>query len=880
MSLFLLDHNKATYSRIKAMWKKTIKVAVVQATGTGKSYLIASVLNDFKKERKIIIAPSKYILHQLKDQFGFNDDKTLYYTYSKIHRLTLSEIQALKPQLIVLDEYHRVGADEWGKGVDNILKQYPKAYLFGTTATPIRHLDDARDMSKELFEGNLANDLNLARAIVKGILPSPKYVSALYSLEEIVEDYKTRISNYKKQKINKQKYFHRLEEIKLDFQKSRGIPFILQKHLNSEYKKVIVFCKGYQHLLAMEPVIKQWFEQTNIYKSVNMYRVVTAEPEREKAFREFKEHKQDKSIDLLLSVDMFNEGLHIEGVSGVILLRETKSPNLFYQQIGRCLIVGHENHPVVFDLVNNFKSVHADTFLKDLEYYREEEFNNGYYKESGIEPPAFSIIDETREINEIFGEIKFSLDIWEEKLELLKQFKKEHGHLNIPYSHPELGKYVSKLRKSYAKNLLSKEQVDALNELGFIWRIVDTREMKLQKIIEFKRKHGHLNIPASHPELGDYVTHLRRIYKQNKLDTTTIDTLNDWGFVWVVPMQETINFDTLLIRLKAFKKKHGHLKIPLSDQKLYALATRLRFNYKRNKLGPEKIKSLNDLGFDLRQIDPDASFNEKFEMIVQFRKEHGHLNFSYAWQIENNMKGWINFVRHKKNLLGPEKYKRLLNINFPFEPKKDSWKSFIEALVAYKEKYGNYNVMANQKEDAKLYGQVIKYRTYKHRLSKEHVEQLNSMGFEWKNHTEIAWLKMFDKLVQFEKKFKTTEVPSYKDYERLHGWLRLQKKHKAKNKLEQWKIDKLNSLQTHSWDLKLHAKGEFEAYKNIPDFHQEKGWNEKFERLNEFYKKNGHLGIHFSDRRLYLWKYAQIRRHKQNKLRNDRIDKLKQIGLI
>lgn len=97
--LILFEHNQSTYEKVKALWQKSRDVAVVQATGTGKSYLIARILKDFNNQRKLVIAPSKYILHQLQDQFGFDDSYTVYLTYSKTMRLSQPEIAELNPYL-------------------------------------------------------------------------------------------------------------------------------------------------------------------------------------------------------------------------------------------------------------------------------------------------------------------------------------------------------------------------------------------------------------------------------------------------------------------------------------------------------------------------------------------------------------------------------------------------------------------------------------------------------------------------------------------------------------------------------------------------------------------------------------------------------------
>lgn len=61
---------------------------------------------------------------------------------------------------------------------------------------------------------------------------------------------------------------------------------------------------------------------------------------------------------------MLNEGIHVDDVDGVILLRPTVSPIIYLQQIGRALSAGSEKTPVIFDLVNNFDSLYCIDCLK------------------------------------------------------------------------------------------------------------------------------------------------------------------------------------------------------------------------------------------------------------------------------------------------------------------------------------------------------------------------------------------------------------------------------------------------------------------------------------------------------------------------------------
>lgn len=852
----LLKHNQTTYQRVKKMWQTSKAVAVVQATGTGKSYLIARILQDFGSDRKLIIAPSKYILHQLEDHFGFNDPKTIYLTYAKASRLTQEEISAIRPKLIVLDEFHRAGAEEWGRGVLNILKSYPKVFRFGTTATPIRYLDDGRDMSKELFDGNVANDMNLAQAIAKGILPPPKYVSALYTLENIIEDHTNKIKNDKRFKGNKEAFFQKLNDIKLDFIKSRGIPTILSKHLNKTYKKLVVFCKDYKHLLAMEPLIKQWFIDTKIFEVVNTYRVVTAEPEREKAFQTFKEHKVGKSsIDLLLSVDMFNEGLHIPGVDGVILLRETESPIVFYQQIGRCLITTFENHPVIFDFVNNFNSVHASDFLNDLEYYREEEFNNHYYQDEDIEPPIFTVYDETRGIEELFGQIKFALDVWDERLEELKQYKKAHGHTNVKYRESELGRYVHKLRNNYNNGRLPKDRIEILNNLGFDWSPLESAWNGFyQQLSDYKSQYGNCRVPSKKPyqDLKGWCQKQRAYYKKKaaSLSPSKIKLLEDIGFEWDYKVS---NFEEKYLLLIQFKKEHGHLNVPFDYPNIGQYCRALKTKYKLNKLDPNKIDLLNKIGFvwtNLNKYDEFIEYNE----FITFLREIGAQNITIKHPKWGKYFAKIKAQR-KLNLLPQDKIEQLNSIGVIWDKSELIFEEKISALFVFKKEFGHTNVPRKYpKIGSYFYKQRIRFN--KGKLPKHRIERLKEIGFD----LDLAnWQQMYAELLDYKAKFGNCLVIHKKPFMELHAWCEWIRSEKAKSYLNEEKKQRLKEI-GFEWDL----------YKTI--------FNEKFKQLVEFKQKYGHVNIPNKHEELGAFIRKLRTNYKIGRLSKSNIKALNEIG--
>ena len=63
-------------------------------------------------------------------------------------------------------------------------------------------------------------------------------------------------------------------------------------------------------------------------------------------------------------------------------------------------------------------------------------------------------------------------------LRRLATYKSEHGHVNVPWGYVttkdvRLGQWVSNQRVKKSKQKLTKEQVEQLEELGFVWSVLD-----------------------------------------------------------------------------------------------------------------------------------------------------------------------------------------------------------------------------------------------------------------------------------------------------------------------------------------------------------------------------------------------------------------------
>lgn len=357
MKVDLLQHNQAAYEKIQEIFKTNNKTCIVQPTGSGKSYLMLKLVEDYVNDNRdiVIIEPQRYIFDQLKekmDKYGLPKDKVKFITYSALGKMDCEKIKKFtSPCMVIVDEMHRAGAHTWIKGIQLMFTKFPAdcKYL-GLSATPIRYLDGKRNMCEELFDGCVANEISLADAILNRILPLPRYIAGLYTYENEINELTRKIHNSCNSADEKKELLEEVKLMKRNLDKSEGISSIFKKYIVSDNGKYVAFCRDITHLKEMRECLEQWFSDVGI--KANMYEVHYKNPNKNEDFASFKE---DKNLAVCLSVGMLSEGVH--GIDGVILLRDTVSPNLYYQQIGRAFAVEMESVPVIFDMVANCESV-------------------------------------------------------------------------------------------------------------------------------------------------------------------------------------------------------------------------------------------------------------------------------------------------------------------------------------------------------------------------------------------------------------------------------------------------------------------------------------------------------------------------------------------
>lgn len=671
----LYPHNQQTYNKILEGWGKSNKVAIVQATGTGKGFIILKCIEDRQETNKILLCPSQYIINHLEKQMGGFLPNTTPLTYSKLSLMSNMEIGNLNPEMIFLDEFHRCGAEVWGEGVQRLLSHFPDAKILGTSATPIRYLDNMRDMSDELFDGNVVNTLSLVEAISMGILPLPQYISAIYTYDEEIEKLKSILAR-KKSNADAELFLKKINDLKHQLENSKGMSKIFKKHLKENNNKFIVFCRNEEHLYSMKPVVEEWIRDAEVFNKISSYEIFANHTENESSLSEFYKENSEKEIKLLFSIDMLNEGVHIHDVSGVILLRPTISPIIYYQQIGRALEVSKANHPIIFDLVNNFNSI--TSFKSDIAEAYNQCINGGIGTNNSVD---FYVVDETLAVKELFLELENRIsDNWDYFFELFKQFKNEKKATS---SYKPLSRWISKQRLLKKKGELEENKIRLLEEVGYIWDIEWEHNFARYKTAMETDKNQVIR-DGKYEKEALWADSQRNAFKNGVLQQEKIDELNNIGFSWS-PLEE--KRDDKIVVLKeygslCFVKGHTvYNGYPIGKWLNY-------FKRMKHTLSQEQIDIITELGYDWGGKQ-ERHWLDTYEILKAEVQKVGYIGSEYVTEDGYYLGSWLsNQIQHMKNNKLNKSFVKMLgelSIGYDYRAsyEEQKWQSMYEEYLKY-----------------------------------------------------------------------------------------------------------------------------------------------------------------------------------------------------
>jgi len=916
MGIQLYKHNMDAYQAALRVLNEEGKTCVVHPTGTGKSYIAFKLIEDHPFHKFVWLGPSDYIYQvqadKLRRKQGVVLENVEFHTYAWLMR-NEDEIAGMNPDYIVLDEFHRAGAKCWGRNVRKLMEQYPAAKIFGMTATNIRYLDKRRDMADELFEGRVCSEFDIVEAMVRGYLPVPTYVVCAYYYQDKFEEYEERISKKNNPAVQEENR-KILERLRRAIEQAEGMDKIFAKYIKKRGGRYIVFCTSLEKMYEMMTRIPEWFAE--IDRLPHVYCVHSYNIEADADFRSFQEDDSEH-IKLLFTIDMLNEGIHVDGVDGVILLRPTISPIVYKQQIGRALASDAEERPIIFDMVNNFDSLYS---IRELEQefiqMKESIAASGEY----VTYEDFKIIDELQDSRALFAELIKNLESsWEMCFRELANYKAVYGTVKLPKKYKtadglNLGKWLLRQRCMYREGKLEEEKANHLTALGVDFRT--DKEIRfaewLELLKEYKEEHGHLLIPNDYvtkegKRLGVFVFNTRARYWKGKLYADYIERLEKIGFEWST-------MDVLWERnykiAESYYKEHGHLDVAKRYKTEDGINLGMWLATQRNvylgrvpgDLTAEQKEKLDMIGMVWNKEPAADIFERRLAALRKYVYEHGDalVPKDYVMADGFTLGQWVNNLRTKytqrklerllpegaeclKSYITVKQEEQLIAAGMVWRVTDTLWDEMYEVAKQYFEEHGHllsipYELKGPRGQSlcAWVSSQLEEYRGGKkrRRLSAEQIKKLEAIGIDWERKTDRYFERGLQALIEYKKSNESMLIPV--DYQSSDGynlgkWVARQRKLKRENKLQPEREKCLTEL-GFTWDY--------------TEYH----WNMMYDKAKAYYEKHGNLAVPTDyvcedGAKLWQWKMDMRKRYRNNGeegryISDVQIKKLEAIGMV
>ena len=497
----LYEHNAKAYEKVKSSYEEGEQiVGIVHATGTGKSYIALQLAYDNQDKDIVYVVPSVGIIEHLKKVIEENPNLSLskdfshiqFRTYQSFINSSKEELKNLECDLLILDEFHHIGAPIWGARINDILESHPNSQVLGMTAYTVRdrgtfyERDMADPETDEVFSRKIVSRYDLCDAMIDGVLPKPIYKSAyvnLIGLESILEQ---KVENLAATDKEYQKYKSILSDIKKRILEAPSIADVVRKNLKPD-GKYIYFCpsvseEGINDIDTIMKEAKSWFQGYFNEEEIVFYKTTSESGKEGRKNREAFYSDQtlagedaSKKLRLMFAINQYNEGVHAPNIDGVIMGRGTSSDIVYFEQLGRALAVRGDTKdkidayatyskeqlltlakekditidestskeeiieklisPVIIDLTNNYDFIiELENNLKDRIKLIQRS-SNSEKRIFRLRDASFDIEIENKDLYEMLDYLRDRLnpERWQEMYELAKTYYEHHEDLEIPF---------------------------------------------------------------------------------------------------------------------------------------------------------------------------------------------------------------------------------------------------------------------------------------------------------------------------------------------------------------------------------------------------------------------------------------------------------------
>lgn len=463
-------------------------------------------------------------------------------------------------------------------------------------------------------------------------------------------------------------------------------------------------------------------------------------------------------------------------------------------------------------------------------------------------------------------------------------YQTQNGHCFVPRKdrrHPHLAAWMEKQVMLFQKGRLSKEKQRELEALGMEWDCDDDRaasrnhtearwEARFAELVAFQKEHGHLRVTLKNqPSAGlmHWRDNQRIRFEAGAMTPEQKAKLDAIGFEWeppkrISPAMEKHNvelWESMFVKLLAFREERGHCQVPKSKTKDTSLATWVavqRRHYLDHKLLPERQRRLEELGFAWKsdRLHFTGGWEARFVELLAFKEKHGHLRITRKNQLSPGLMHWRDNqrIRFRSGVMPLEQKARLEAIGFEWEnssrlsPFKDEhletlWETMFAKLLAFRAKHGHCQVPQSNKSEHTL-GKWVQRQRYHHRkntLLPERRQRLEEIGFVWKSdklHFADCWERRFAALVAFKEK---------------HGHLRVTKTNESSAGLSHWRDNQRIRLRSGAMKPQQKAKLDAIGFEWEPPGwhmtalveHADHQWESKFAELTAFKAAHGHCRV-------------------------------------
>ena len=792
--LGLYDHNIRSYEKVKQQFEKDNVAAIVHATGTGKSFNALQLALDNKDKKIIYVVPYGSIIEHEKELIEQNENVSLeqdfpnleFRTYQSFINMSDDEIVDLDVDLLILDEFHHIGAPVWGQRINTLVDAHEDLQIFGMTAYTVRDRGTSyeRDMvnpeNDELFSNKVVSNYDLCDAMIEEVLPKPNYKSGYVFLEETCEYLENKINSLNSNSKDYKELAPLLKDLKKRAHEASGLSDIFKTNIKP-YGKYIYFCplnpeNGVNDMDSIMSEARNWIHEMGLTEDDYEFYMTTSDmgndgKRNREAFYNDKDLKQNDTsnkLRIMFAINQYNEGVHVPGLDGVIMGRSTQSDIIFFEQLGRALSAGKDNTKEYEGLMKKDKEELIEECNK-----RELSYNDSMTKEELVEILLAPVIID------LSNNIGFIKELETHLKDRIKEYmnpgnnEKRNVHLknasfNIDMINEDLFEILEYVRDRLTMTWMDKYELA---------KAYYDHYGNLEVSQSFKTKNGY-EYDEDGGALGMWLATQRNAYKGQcacRITEEQVELLKQIGMRFETK-DKAEEWNKKYTLAKAYYEHHENLEVSQSfktingydyDENGIALGTWIntqRQAFKGNgnfKISTEQIELLKEIGMKFESNYKEEKWNKKYTLAKAYYEHYGNLEISFNFKTKNGYEydengialgNWLSHQRQafKENgnfKISTEQIELLKEIGMKFESnyKEEKWNKKYTLAKAYYEHYGNLEISFNFKtkngyeydENGIALGNWIttQRQAFKGngrcKISKEQIKLLKEIGMKW-----------------------------------------------------------------------------------------------------------------------------------------------------